>query len=69
MSGDEKKEEGMPGAGGDEEEFFVDTRSFRERAYDWLYDHHVTVKVMDAVIAVLIIFGIAAVIIGMMVGQ
>lgn len=42
-----------------------DPRSIRERAYDWLYDHHVTVKVMDYVIAGLAVFGIAVVICGM----
>lgn len=43
----------------------VDPRSIRERAYDWLYDHHVTVKVMDRLIAGLAIFGIAVVICGL----
>ncbi len=42
-----------------------DPRSIRERAYDWLYNHHVTVKVMDRFIAGLVIFGIAVVICGM----
>lgn len=42
-----------------------DPRSIRERAYDWLYDHHVTVKAMDTFITVLIVLGIAVVICGM----
>ena len=46
-----------------------DPRSIRERAYDWLYDHHVTVKVMDYVIGILIALTIFLVIGGMIVGR
>lgn len=53
----------------DKEKSAEDIRSIRERAYDWLYNHHVTVKVMDYVIAALVVLAIAVIIGGMIVGK
>lgn len=43
-----------------------DSRSIREKAYDWLYAHNVTVKVMDRVLIGLAILLVVVVIIGML---
>ncbi|MDO5336174.1 MAG: hypothetical protein Q4E89_01760 [Eubacteriales bacterium] len=53
----------------EQEKSGADERSIRERAYDWLYNHHVTVKVMDYIIAVLVILAVAVIIGGMLVGK
>ena len=47
----------------------VREKTEKEKAYDWLYEHHVTVKVMDAVLAVCIIALIIIVVLGMMKGN
>ena len=39
-------------------------KSLKIRAYDWLYDHHVTVKMMDTIIVLLVILVVIIIIFG-----
>lgn len=67
-----EESEDMDEGSTEDEEFDVPPvreRTEKEKAYDWLYEHHVTVRVMDAVLAVCIIALIIIVVLGMMKGN